>query len=59
MPTDKGNLLSFDASDGKPLWVRKISAALVNPLEAWEKDGSIFILASTMDGTVTLLNINQ
>lgn len=59
MPTDKGNLLSFDASDGKPLWARKISAALVNPLEAWEKDGSIFILASTMDGTVTLLNINQ
>lgn len=59
MPTDKGNLLSFDASDGKPLWVRKISAALVNPLEAWEKDGSIFILASTMDGIVTLLNINQ
>ena len=59
MPTDKGNLFSFDASDGRPLWTYKMSVALINPFEAWEKGAVKFILASSMDGTVTLLKINR
>ncbi|MBR5385049.1 MAG: PQQ-binding-like beta-propeller repeat protein [Bacteroidales bacterium] len=56
MPTDKGNLLCFSAEDGHLEWIHKFSIGLVNPMQAWsERDGSIKILASTMDGTVTLL----
>ena len=55
MPTDKGNIIGFSAKDGSWLWARKISIALVNPMEVWAEGGSTFILASTMDGTVTLL----
>ena len=56
-PTDKGNLFALDSRDGSLLWYHKISVALVNPVEAWtEKDGTR-ILASTMDGTLTLLFI--
>ena len=59
MPTDKGNLLSFAASDGRLLWMHKISVALLNPLEAWADGDGEYILVSSMDGTVTLLRINQ
>ncbi len=55
MPTDKGNIIGFNALDGKRLWVRKISIALVNPLQVWTEGSGVCILASTMDGTVTLL----
>ena len=55
MPTDKGNIIGFNALDGSFLWVRKISIALVNPLQVWTEGSGIRILASTMDGTVTLL----
>lgn len=55
MPTDKGNILAFSAEDGSHLWTRKISIALVNPMEVWNEGGHTYILASTMDGTVTLL----
>lgn len=54
MPTDKGNIVAFDSS-GKRLWARKISIALVNPLQTWTTSDGSFILASTMDGTVTLI----
>ena len=55
MPTDKGNIIGFGAEDGSRLWTRKISIALVNPMEVWSEGGVTYILASTMDGTVTLL----
>ena len=54
MPTDKGNIVAFDSA-GKRLWARKISIALVNPLQTWTTSNGSFILASTMDGTVTLI----
>ncbi len=55
MPTDKGNIIGFNALDGSRLWTRKISVSLVNPLRVWTEGSGIRILASTMDGTVTLL----
>ncbi|MBQ6286197.1 MAG: PQQ-binding-like beta-propeller repeat protein [Bacteroidales bacterium] len=55
MPTDKGNIVSFSAKDGSRLWARKISNALVNPMEVWNTHEGHFILASTMDGAVTLI----
>ena len=55
MPTDKGNIIGFGAEDGSRLWARKISIALVNPMEVWSEGKVTYILASTMDGTVTLL----
>ena len=58
LPTDKGNLLTLSAADGSFLWAHKYSVALVNPLEVWEENGKVFILASTMDGTVTLSQVD-
>ena len=55
MPTDKGNIIGFGAEDGSRLWARKISIALVNPMKVWSEGEVTYILASTMDGTVTLL----
>ena len=55
MPTDKGNIIGFSAVDGSRLWVRNVSIALVNPMEVWSEGEVTYILASTMDGTVTLL----
>ncbi|MBP5218489.1 MAG: hypothetical protein J6Z47_06030, partial [Bacteroidales bacterium] len=59
MPTDKGNLLSFAASDGRLLWVHKVSVALLNPLEAWVDGDEEYILVSSMDGTVALLKTDK
>ncbi|MBR4755473.1 MAG: PQQ-binding-like beta-propeller repeat protein, partial [Bacteroidales bacterium] len=59
MPTDKGNIVAFDASDGKRQWARKISPAIVNPMEVWESRDGCFILASTMDGIVTLIKFDK
>lgn len=58
MPSDKGNIVCV--KDGRRVWAYKISIALVNPMTVWrdEKIGESFILASTMDGTVTLLKTN-
>ena len=58
MPTDKGNIVAFDTT-GKLLWARKISIALVNPLQTWTTPKGSFILASTMDGTVSLILDNN
>lgn len=55
MPTDKGNILCF--KDGDLKWTRKLSIALINPMEVWKEGTRTFILASTMDGTVSLLKI--
>ena len=55
-PTDKGNLLSFSSEDGSLLWAHKISIALVNPLYVVsDTSGDCKVLASTMDGVITLL----
>ena len=54
-PTDKGNLIALSLADGSVQWYHKLSVALVNPLQAWIRGGSLFILASTMDGTVSLM----
>lgn len=59
MPTDKGNIVAFDASTGSRLWAWKFSPALVNPMTLWSASGSRFILASTMDGAITLLRIGN
>ncbi len=56
MPTDKGNIVCF--KDGERAWAHKISIALVNPMQVWTEDGRTCILASTMDGVVTLLKTN-
>jgi outer membrane protein assembly factor BamB len=56
IPTDKGNIIALDSSNGKFLWAHKISTALVNPLTAWREKDRIMILCSTMDGTIELLS---
>ena len=52
VPTDKGNVFCFDASNGSLVWVHKISVALINSIVPL-KDGKL--LVSTMDGVVTIL----
>lgn len=54
-PADKGNIIALNAKDGGFAWAHKISTALVNPVKAWKKGGRTYVLASTMDGVVTLL----
>lgn len=57
-PTDKGNIFALSTADGSLLWYHKISIALVNPLETWKtKEGKNLILASAMDGVITLLEV--
>ena len=59
IPSDKGNIVALDATDGAFKWAHKVSLALVNPLKIIEKRGHISILASTMDGTVELLTLEN
>ena len=59
MPTDKGNIVAFDSASGERLWARKVSPALVNPMETFTSPQGRFVLASTMDGTVTLIRIGN
>lgn len=54
-PTDKGNLFALSAEDGSRLWVHKLGLALINPIDIWTAKGRTYILASTMDGVVSLL----
>ena len=56
-PSDKGNLHAYSLADGSLLWCHKLSPALVNPIETWKKGGDMYILASTMDGVVSLLKL--
>ncbi len=52
VPTDKGNIICKNASDGETLWIHKVSTGLINsivPLEGGR------LLVSTMDGIITLL----
>ena len=57
-PTDKGNLFSLSLKDGSLQWIHKFSVALINPLQAWTHRGRTRILASAMDGTIVLLEVN-
>ena len=59
VPTDKGNLVGMDAKTGSFLWAHKISVALVNPVRVLKLHGRRCVLASTMDGTVVLLEIAE
>lgn len=60
MPTDKGNLLLFDP-EGRYLGARKLSVALLNPLEVWTDPGTgrLRVLASTMDGQVAMYEYSE
>lgn len=59
IPSDKGNIVALDASDGHFLWAHKVSLALVNPLKVIDRKGRMLILASSMDGTVELIRVDQ
>ncbi len=59
IPSDKGNIVAFDSSDGHFLWAHKVSLALVNPLKTVNLKGRVGILASTMDGAVVLLDTGR
>lgn len=59
VPTDKGNLIGMDARNGDFLWAHKISVALVNPVRVLKLSGKTCVLASSMDGTVELLEIGK
>lgn len=59
IPTDKGNIIALRSSDGAFLWAHKISVALVNPVKILIKGKKNFILASAMDGTVSLMALEQ
>ena len=58
IPTDKGNIIALDSSDGSFLWAHKISVALVNPITVLKIKKKTYILASTMDGVVSLIADN-
>lgn len=57
IPSDKGCLHAFDANKGVPLWIHKVGIGVVNPVTAWKSKGKVFILASTMDGSIEFLTI--
>ena len=57
IPSDKGNIVALDASDGRLLWAHKVSLALINPLQVFYRKGKMTILASSMDGTVELMTV--
>ena len=57
-PTDKGNIFALSLEDGSLQWIHKLSVGLVNPLEVWKCGRRTMILASTMDGTVALMQVD-
>ena len=50
---------TFDADTGQQLWVHKLGIGLANPATAWTEDGKIYILASTADGYIELLETTK
>lgn len=59
IPSDKGNIVALDSRDGSFLWAHKVSVALINPLSVLEEKGKIYILASSLDGTVELMTMQK
>ena len=57
IPTCKGNLVAMSSKTGDFLWAHKLSIGLVNPLQVWREGREFRILATTMDGKVTLLSV--
>lgn len=52
VPTDKGNIIALNGSDGSVVWKHKLSNALINYIEPV---AGRRILVSTMDGFVAML----
>ena len=52
VPTDKGNIVALNHSDGSIAWKHKVSFALINYIQPLEGNR---LLVSTMDGIVTVL----
>jgi outer membrane protein assembly factor BamB len=59
LPTDKGNIITFDAKTGDRVWAHKISLALVNPLVIVKDKDVTKVLVSCMDGVVALLELQK
>lgn len=59
LPTDKGNIITFDAKTGDRVWAHKISLALVNPLVIVKDKDVTKVLVSCMDGAVALLELQK
>lgn len=59
LPSGKGCLYAVDRDKGTPLWIHKIGISLVNPVTSWIEGNSMFVLASTMDGKIELLEISK
>ena len=57
IPTCKGNLIAMSSETGDVLWAHKLSIALINPLQVWREGKDFRILATAMDGRVTLLSV--
>ena len=55
-PTDKGNIYSYQASDGKFLWKYRISNGLINMILP-TSNGEFYV--SSMDGKLVKLKINR
>ena len=52
VPTDKGNIIALNHTDGSIAWKHKVSFALINYIQPLEGNK---LLVSTMDGIVTVL----
>lgn len=52
VPTDKGNIVALNHSDGSIAWKHKVSFALINYIQPLKGNR---LLVSTMDGIVTVL----
>lgn len=52
VPTDKGNIIALNHTDGSIAWKHKVSFALINYIQPLENNR---LLVSTMDGIVTVL----
>ena len=59
LPSDKGNLHAMDCTTGECLWIHKIGIGLVNPVTSWIEGDRMYILASTMDGKIELMEITE
>ncbi len=59
IPTDKGGLYAIDRNTGELLWIHKLGIGLVNPLTSWMESNKTYILASTMEGRIQLLEISK
>lgn len=57
IPTERGCIYALDSNTGSLRWIHKVGEGLVNRVCAWEADGHIHMLASSMDGKMELLDV--